>query len=278
MAINKTINEQFNEVVTTIQPTSQSTTTTLNNGFHFDTAGPNLLLVLIYGAIIVVMVAIFVKRLVHRVRLKFSQQRQLNPGSGAPKKLQLEIKSGLDEAAQLIYEPQLFSQQDSNAASKEDRSEYKQIQQNCSFRIKTITSFVNLDNVLCGLSKELKRPMGKSVRQHLFDVKSHSSGVMRSVRTSHLQAISDLYMQARYGSESYGMEEHERFDIMTNDIVSILQQRSHRKRSKEIARELHRQNATLTEDNMRSHNGKENLPTSSAVVDKEPLLTQCDDS
>ncbi|CAK8672775.1 unnamed protein product [Clavelina lepadiformis] len=60
--------------------------------------------------------------------------------------------------------------------------------------------------------------------------------------------------------------------------MTILQQRSHRKRSKEIARELHRQNATLTEDNMRSHNGKENLPTSSAVVDKEPLLTQCDDS
>ena len=47
--------------------------------------------------------------------------------------------------------------------------------------------------------------MGKDVCQHLFDVKSHSSGCLKSVRTSHLHSISDLYLQARYGAEVQNM-------------------------------------------------------------------------
>jgi len=57
------------------------------------------------------------------------------------------------------------------------------------------------DRVLTDVNIELKRPMGKSVRQHLLDAKSHSSGCLRTVRTNQLQALSELYLRARCGTE-----------------------------------------------------------------------------
>lgn len=57
------------------------------------------------------------------------------------------------------------------------------------------------DAALEDVDPTLSRPPLKSLKQHLLDVKSHSSGVMRAVRTNQITSLSDLYNHARYGVE-----------------------------------------------------------------------------
>nr|XP_002120744.1 uncharacterized protein C1orf43 homolog [Ciona intestinalis] len=216
-----------------------NSTTTI---FSWKWTGINLLLVLIYGFITVLLVAIFAKRTIHRVSLKFSHRVEPE-GAGAEKSLKHEIHNLMEVAVNFSYEPTLLQPGDERL-----HAEFKQkVKYSYITRMKTVDGFRNIDQVLGDLNDDLRRPKGKNIRQHLFDAKSHSSGCLRSIRTNQLQTLADFYVQARYGAESYHPEDHQKFLDTEAEIIATLRQRTHRKRTKEKRRDLHRQNASVSD-------------------------------
>uniref|UniRef100_H2ZG52 Uncharacterized protein n=1 Tax=Ciona savignyi TaxID=51511 RepID=H2ZG52_CIOSA len=224
-----------------VNSAGNNTQTTTRNIFDLEWTGINLLLVLIYGFITVLLVAIFAKRMIHRVSLKFSHSVEVE-GSGANKSLKLEIRTRMEEAINFAYEPTLLNPGDDRLNMDVKPGHFYFVN-----RMKTVDGFRNIDQVLGDLNKDLYRPKGKNVRQHLFDAKSHSSGCLRAVRTNQLQALADFYLQARFGTEPYHFEDHLKFLDVEAEIVAILRQRTHRKRTKDKRKELHRQNAATVE-------------------------------
>nr|CAB3226662.1 uncharacterized protein C1orf43 homolog [Phallusia mammillata] len=200
-------------------------------------AGTNLLLVLIYGLIFVLMIVIFVKRAI--LRVTFLSQQKATPGNGSSKKTKAIINQRLDEAIHFAYEPQLVPED-----SQIDDAP------NFIYRMQAVDAFNHIDKALAEANDELQRPLGKSIRQHLLDAKSHSSGCLKSIRTNQLHLFSDMYTHARSSPETFGEAEYRRYMDLSTDIINTLRHRTNRKKLKE--RRLLRQNAASVSETNQS--------------------------
>ena len=191
--------------------------------------GVNLLLVFIYGGIFVVCVIIFLIRATRR-SARFSQNTH-HSDFYANKRLKQLINENLDKRVHYMYEPQLLDHHDERLTSflLSDNTSYKY---NYMYRMKALELMNDIDGMLTDISKELHRPVGKSILQHFQDVKSHSSGCLRSVRSSQIQALANMYHHARYSGESFTKKEYDRFLDIANNIIAVITSQPQNRRNK----------------------------------------------
>lgn len=90
--------------------------------------------------------------------------------------------------------------------------------------MKALELMNDIDAMLTEISRELHRPVGKSLLQHFQDVKSHSSGCLRSVRSSQIQQLANMYHLARYSGETFSKKEYEKFLEVANNIIAVISQ------------------------------------------------------
>lgn len=204
-----------------------------NGGFG---TGLNLLMVIIYGAMTVLLVAIFVQRALLRNFPKFSKGHT-DVGKYAPQSLKADIEKRLMRTLHVAYEPTLLTEDDKRHNSLVAEQEVKdgseaEEQHNYLYRMKTLDDMKKLEDALCRADDSLKRHPFKDLKLHLRDVKSHSSGVMRTVRSSQIKTLTDAYEHARYKAESYGKKEYNKFLEVLNDVLAGIEHKVKKKKSR----------------------------------------------
>lgn len=192
-------------------------------------AGINILLIIIYGGMVALMAIVFVQRLLLRIAPKYSKG-YTDMTKRAPKSLREDIDNRLMRTLHVVHDPKLLSDDDHRLQHLVTEDDDREAIYNYLYRMKAIDDIKKLEGILCKINETLKRPPLKDFTLHLRDVKSHSSGVLKNVRTIQIKALTDLYEHARYKQENFGKQEYEKFTDVLDDVISGIEHKSKKKR------------------------------------------------
>ncbi|XP_039266669.1 protein C1orf43 homolog isoform X2 [Styela clava] len=183
--------------------------------------------------------------------------------------LKEDINERLMQTLHVVHEPRLLSDGDErnlcmNLENKADDDD--EIPYNYLYRMKALDDIKILERALCRTDESLKRHPLKNFKQHMRDIKSHSSGVMRTVRSSQIKALTDAYEHARYKPEPFGKQEYEKFRGVLDDIISGIEHKVKKKKTKKLQKNIN--NSSIEGPPAHKHE-REQVETHS---ENEPLI------
>ncbi|XP_053331084.1 protein C1orf43 homolog [Spea bombifrons] len=185
-------------------------------------SGVNVVLVMAYGSLVFVLLFIFVKRQIMRFAMKSRRGPHVPVGHNAPKELREEIDIRLSKVQDIRFEPRLLAEDDARLLQLD-----KPEQEGCYnylYRMKTLDAVKDSDIPFRDNVKYPRTLVGKNFRCFLLELQN-SSSPYKGIRKSLLDALMAGYDSARYGTGSYGKNQHLKFMDSLRELSTIVQAR-----------------------------------------------------
>ncbi|KAI8477902.1 hypothetical protein Bbelb_443600 [Branchiostoma belcheri] len=102
---------------------------------------------------------------------------------------------------------------------------------NYIYRMKAVDAAALLDAQLQELDPELRRPAGKSFRQHLTELREGPGAPLKSAKLSLCNSFADSYEHARHGQKPFGEAEYRKYVATLNNLLTCIKNKIYRKKS-----------------------------------------------
>eukprot|EP00058_Branchiostoma_floridae_P020917 XP_002606407.1 hypothetical protein BRAFLDRAFT_67658 [Branchiostoma floridae] len=136
----------------------------------------------------------------------------------------------LDRIAGIKYEPRLLCAVEPGLLA-EPTDETVEGDYNYIYRMKAVDAAALLDAQLQELDPELRRPAGKSFRQHLTELREGPGAPLKSAKLSLCNSFADSYEHARHGQKPFGEAEYRKYVATLNELLTCIKNKIYRKKS-----------------------------------------------
>lgn len=183
------------------------TDTAILNAF----GGPDIVMIVIFAATIVMVLVLLVKRQLLRILLISKRGAHTAISSGAPRKLAREIEASIRRVERLKIEPRTLAenipQPSGDGLQSQTRVDSVNNLHDLRYRFKAIDSMTCLDDLLCSVDVRFCRKSHQTVRDYMASLQQPPRSPLAGS-----EAICDkvvkLYEHARYGKKEFGEQEY----------------------------------------------------------------------
>ncbi|XP_035667659.1 protein C1orf43 homolog [Branchiostoma floridae] len=192
--------------------------------------GVHVLLVITFGIMAFFLLFLFAKRQIMRFALRSHRGPHVLVGSASPGSMKEEIERRLDRIAGIKYEPRLLCAVEPGMLA-EPTDGTVEGDYNYIYRMKAVDAAALLDAQLQELDPELRRPAGKSFRQHLTELREGPGAPLKSAKLSLCNSFADSYEHARHGQKPFGEAEYRKYVATLNELLTCIKNKIYRKKS-----------------------------------------------